>query len=98
MKPYLGEDYELPSRTTSIQEGEYDEDIPTNVTPTSPPTTHIGPVTRARACMLWGLFEYLVQVNHDLLPLGVDFPRVLHVLRQKHLQLVQIRHILGLAP
>ena len=52
LKPYLGEDDELPSRTTSIQEGEDDEDIPTNVTPTSPPTTHIGPVTRARARQL----------------------------------------------
>ena len=29
-----------------------DEDIPTNVTPTSPPATHIGPVTRARARQL----------------------------------------------
>src|SRR3954463_16806757 len=29
-----------------------DEDIPTNVTPTSSPTTHIGPVTRARAHQL----------------------------------------------
>src|SRR4051812_49140570 len=48
LKPYLGEDDELPSRTTSIQEGEDDEDISANVTPTSPPSTHIGPVTRAR--------------------------------------------------
>src|ERR1041385_2966700 len=52
LKPYLGEDDELPSRTTSIQEGEDDEDIPTNVTPTSLPTTHTGPVTRARARQL----------------------------------------------
>ena len=51
-KPYLVEDDELPSRTTSVQEGEDDEDIPTNVTPTSPPATHIGPVTRARARQL----------------------------------------------
>ena len=52
LKPYLGEDDELPSRTTSIQEGEDDEDISTNVTPTSSPTTHTGPVTRARARQL----------------------------------------------
>ena len=52
LKPYLGEDDELPSRTTSIQEGEDDEDISANVTPTSPPSTHIGPVTRARARQL----------------------------------------------
>src|SRR3954463_11195590 len=29
-----------------------DEDIPTNVTPISSPTTHVGPVTRARARQL----------------------------------------------
>ena len=52
LKPYLGEDDELPSRMTSIQEGEDDEDISSNVTPTSPPTTHIGPITRARARQL----------------------------------------------
>src|SRR3954465_6830808 len=52
LKPYLGEDDELPSRTTSIQEGEDDEDISANVTPTSPPSTHIGPVTRACARQL----------------------------------------------
>ena len=52
LKPYLGEDDELPSRTTSGQEGEDDDDIPTNVTPTSPPATRIGPVTRARARQL----------------------------------------------
>ena len=52
LKPYLGEDDELPSRTTSVQEVEDDEDIPTNVTPTSPPATHIGPISRARARQL----------------------------------------------
>src|SRR3954465_15417172 len=52
LKPYLGEDDELPSRTTSIQQGEDDEDISTNITPTSSPTTHTGPVTRARARQL----------------------------------------------
>ena len=36
---YLGEDEELPSRTTSIQEGGDDEDIPTTDTPASPTTT-----------------------------------------------------------
>src|SRR4051812_34502500 len=30
----------------------FDEDISANVTPTSPPSTHIGPVTRARAHQL----------------------------------------------
>src|SRR3954468_1400020 len=35
LKPYLGEEHELPSRTTSFQEGEDDEDINTIVTPTA---------------------------------------------------------------
>ena len=35
LKPYLGEEDELPSRTTSFQEGEDDEDINTIVTPTA---------------------------------------------------------------
>ena len=49
MKPYLGEDDELSSRTTSFQEGEDDEDI---ITPTTPAAIHTGPITRARACQL----------------------------------------------
>ena len=52
MKPYLGEDDELSSRTTSFQEGEDDADINTIVTPTAPATIHIGPMTRARARQL----------------------------------------------
>ena len=57
LKPYVGEDEELPSRTTSVQEGEDDEDINTNTstsTPAAPspaqaPPLPPGPVTRARA-------------------------------------------------
>ena len=52
MKPYLGEEDELPSRTTSFQEGEDDEDINTIVTPTAPTATYTGPITRARARQL----------------------------------------------
>uniref|UniRef100_A0A8R7V7B0 Uncharacterized protein n=1 Tax=Triticum urartu TaxID=4572 RepID=A0A8R7V7B0_TRIUA len=57
LKPYLGEEDELPSRTTSFQEGEDDEDINTIVTPTaptvtSPTVTYTGPITRARARQL----------------------------------------------
>ena len=52
LKPYLGEEDELPSRTTSFQEGEDDEDINTIVTPTAPAAIHTGPVTRARARQL----------------------------------------------
>jgi hypothetical protein len=42
LKPSLGEEDELESRTTPIQEGEDDEDI-------SPLHTMQGPITRARA-------------------------------------------------
>lgn len=40
LKPYLGEEDEFPSRTTSVQEGEDDEDINTIVTPTTPAAIH----------------------------------------------------------
>jgi hypothetical protein len=52
MKPYAGEDEELPSGTTSIQEGEADEDIYPNKgmsTPTEPAQAPPGPITRAYA-------------------------------------------------
>ena len=52
LKPYLGEEDELPSRTTSFQEGEDDEYINTIVTPTTPTATYTGPITRARARQL----------------------------------------------
>jgi hypothetical protein len=45
LKPYLGEDEELPSRMTSVQEGEDDEDTTSTSTPAAPS----GPITRARA-------------------------------------------------
>ena len=48
----MGEEDELPSRTTSFQEGEDDEDINTIVTPTAPAAIHTGPITRARARQL----------------------------------------------
>jgi hypothetical protein len=52
LKPYLGEEDELESRTTQIQEGEDDVDINTNNTST-PTYNHIsGPITQARACQL----------------------------------------------
>jgi hypothetical protein len=52
LKPYAGEDEELPSRTTSIQEGEDDEDINPDkgtATPTKPAQAPPGPLIRARA-------------------------------------------------
>jgi hypothetical protein len=36
LKPYLGEDEELPSRTTSVQEGEDDADTTSTATPIAP--------------------------------------------------------------
>jgi len=45
LKPYFGEEDELESRTTPIQEGEDDEDI-------TPLHTMQGPITRARARQL----------------------------------------------
>jgi hypothetical protein len=47
LRPYLGED-EVPSRMTSIQEGEDDEDITTLDTTTPSIEVH-GPITRSRA-------------------------------------------------
>ena len=59
LKPYFGEHEEEASRTTSIQEGEDDEDISTTDTTVAPAATHPhaspllqGPLTRARARQL----------------------------------------------
>jgi hypothetical protein len=62
LKRYAGEDEDLPSRTTSVQEGEDDEDTASTSTPAAPqapPVTPppqapivdhpVGPITRARA-------------------------------------------------
>jgi hypothetical protein len=46
--PYLGEEDDVSSRTTSIQEGEDDEDITTSDT-TTPSIEVQGPITRSRA-------------------------------------------------
>jgi len=51
-KPYLGEEDELESRTTQIQEGEDDEDINTIDTSTPSQVPVSGPITRARARQL----------------------------------------------
>ncbi|WVZ70808.1 hypothetical protein U9M48_019445 [Paspalum notatum var. saurae] len=56
LKPYVGEDEELPSRTTSVLEGEDDEDINYNTgtsTPAAPPSSsswanHSGPCERSK--------------------------------------------------
>jgi hypothetical protein len=48
LKPYLGEEDELESRMTPIQEGEDDEDITSSEVPADPPTVMQGPMTQAR--------------------------------------------------
>jgi hypothetical protein len=48
LKPYLGEEDELESRTTPFQDGEDDEDITPLDAPTDPPTNMRGPMTQAR--------------------------------------------------
>jgi hypothetical protein len=58
LKPYFGEEDEIASRTTSIQEGEDNEGIPTVDTTVAPTSTlprvpqFQGPLTRARARQL----------------------------------------------
>ena len=49
LKPYLGEEDELESRMTQMQEGEDDEDINTDDASTPTPVPIAGPLTRARA-------------------------------------------------
>ena len=48
MKPYLGEQDELESRTTPFQAGEDDEDITPSDVPTDPSTVMQGPMTQAQ--------------------------------------------------
>jgi hypothetical protein len=48
LKPYLGEDDELESRTTPIQEGEDDEDFTPLAIHNNSPMSIQGPITRAR--------------------------------------------------
>jgi hypothetical protein len=69
LKPYMGEEDTLESRTTLLQEGEEDEDITaidtTTTTAPSPLTAEPGPMTRARAC------ELNYQVN-SFLPIQIN--------------------------
>jgi hypothetical protein len=44
LRPYLGEEDEIPSRTTSMQDGEDDEDINTSAT-IIPSIEILGPIT-----------------------------------------------------
>jgi hypothetical protein len=51
LRPYLGEEDEMPSRTTSMQEEEDDEDINTSAT-IIPFVDILGPITQSRAQQL----------------------------------------------
>jgi hypothetical protein len=51
LRPYMGEEDEMPLRTTSMQEGEDDEDINTSAT-IIPLIEILGPITRSRAQQL----------------------------------------------
>jgi hypothetical protein len=51
LRPYVGEEDVMPSRTTSMQEGEDDEDINTSATIISS-IDILGPITRSRAQQL----------------------------------------------
>ncbi|WVZ93481.1 hypothetical protein U9M48_039456 [Paspalum notatum var. saurae] len=52
LKPYLGEEEELGSRTTPLQEGEDEEDISPMHTSDTPSIVMHGPLTKARARQL----------------------------------------------
>jgi hypothetical protein len=51
LRPYLGEEDEMTSRTTSMQEGENDEDINTSAT-IIPSAEILDPITRSRTQQL----------------------------------------------
>jgi hypothetical protein len=51
LRPYLGEEDEMPSRMTSMQEGENDEDINTSAT-IIPSIEILGPIARSQAQQL----------------------------------------------
>jgi hypothetical protein len=51
LRPYLGEEDEMSSRTTSMQEGEDDKDINTSAT-IIPSIEILGPITQSRAQQL----------------------------------------------
>jgi hypothetical protein len=51
LQPHLGEEHEMPSRTTSMQEGEDNEDINT-LAAIIPSIEIVGPIKRSRAQQL----------------------------------------------
>jgi hypothetical protein len=69
LKPYLGEEDELESRTTQIQEREDDEDIP--IIGTTTPTTQQGPITQAQARQLNYQVKSFLAIQTSYSPNGV---------------------------
>jgi hypothetical protein len=74
LQPYLGED-EMPSRMTSMQEGEDDEDINTSAT-IIPSIEILVPITRSRAQQLNHqvnslLYSSAYNIESRLLPIGL---------------------------
>ena len=73
LKPCLGEEDEIKSRTTPVQEGEDDEDITPMDTNNTPQVDVQGPFTRARARLLnlkvsLFLSNYSCDFENSLLP------------------------------
>jgi hypothetical protein len=72
LRPYLGEEDEMPSRTTSMQEGEDDEDINSSAT-IIPSIEILGPITQSQAQQLNHqvnsfLFSSAYNIESRLLP------------------------------
>jgi hypothetical protein len=72
LRPYLGEEDEMPSRITSMQEGEDDEGINNSAT-IIPSVEIVGPITRSRAQQLNHqvnsfLFSSTYNIENRLLP------------------------------
>jgi hypothetical protein len=65
LRPYIREEDEVPSRTTSIQEGEDNEDITTSDT-TIPSIELQGPITRSRAQLCHQVNSFLCSSANDL--------------------------------
>ena len=85
LRPYLGEEDALESRTTSLQEGEDDEDItPTDIHEATPLDIQInqGPITRARARQLNLEVSSLLSVPFNSFENSL-LPKVYNVIRNQ---------------
>jgi hypothetical protein len=66
LKPYLGEEVELESKTTQMQEGENEDDIHTIDTSMPIQVLISGPITRAR----------VRQLNHQVSTLLISYHHI----------------------